>query len=494
MNHAERLAQLRKAQGLDGSKSSVSKSALGPYSTNSDPRLGYQAYNLDQVVVHYYDTYVPLLQLLPREGGQNGVGANWKLVRRLKNVVDVSGVPEGARGQIVQVDQVDRYEPFATLSKDQRVTVEASLASQGLQPDAQASASESLTELFLQHEHKNILNGIRDQAITRPVIVGADATTAGASLAADDYDIVACALSFEAWENYQASGQLPATTTITLADGTQHVYQMGVSQASLADTVTVAGNSIEAAVTNPNLKAAGYAWFIGTTGGSAPALAGVTAVSNFTFTATSASAIVSSAFAADHSANDLTMNGIITQIARTDSGATVVDNGGAGLTPTFSGSIREVDDVFKAMWAADRIVPTYIFVSADGSDYFNQVLLSNGNTGAARIDILRGADGNVEAGVSVATYRSPIPAGQKVAKIVPLADLAPGTILFYCDKVPGATPSTRSPTAVLLAQDYLLEVYAKTRRTHELGLSTIGCVAVRYGAAWGALFNVQTEL
>lgn len=467
----------------------VNKGALGPYVTNADPRQGYQAYNLDTTVVHFYDTYTPLLGYLAREGGQNGSGANWKLVRRLKNVADLSGVPEGARGQIVQVDQIDRFEPFATLSKDQSVTVEASLASQGLSPDAQASAADSLTEIFLQHEHKNIINGLRTSAIARPVIVGANATVSGGSLAAaTSYDIVAVALSFEAWENYNATGLLPATVAANMADGTAVTYNGGTSQASIADTVAVSGNAIEAAVSNPGITAAGYAWFIAVAAGT-PALAGVSSEAAFTFTATSVSAIVSTTFAADRSTNAYTFNGILAQLPF--SGAVLTDNGAAGLTPTFAGGIAEIDKLLKDQWTADRVIADKLFVSPDMSDYINRVLLSQGNTGASRITVLRNADGTVEGGMVVTSYRHPIQAARGgLLQIETLVDLAPGTILAYCSRVAGARPDVKAPTAVLLAQDYLLEVYAKTRRTYEMGMSTIGCVAVRYGPAWAGLYNV----
>jgi hypothetical protein len=104
--------------------------------------------------------------------------------------------------------------------------------------------------------------------------------------------------------------------------------------------------------------------------------------------------------------------------------------------------------------------------------------------------VTRNADGSLEGGSIVSTYRAPIAGGNRTAEIVPLGDIPDGIILFYCSRIPYAQPDMRSPTAMLMAVDYRQETYAKVRNRVELGMWTYGTLAVRYGGAWGMLYNL----
>lgn len=470
--------------------SPIAKGSFRTDSPSDAPTLGPKFYNLDTIVQQMYPVAVPALKWIPRTKSQGGNAFNFKQITAVNPSGVFSGGVEGQRGAVIDHTFRDVTKKFVTSILETQVTWQSELASQGLTPQNRALAAETLINSFLIDEHRNVINARGTVALGQtPTPVGAAETVDGATLPADDYFVVAVALSEEGYSrttlaggvslDYQSTNSVGGTTTVPGG----HALK---SAASAAITVA-SGEGVLASV--PALPgAAGYAWFIGDSATTAR-LAAKTRNNSVTLSALNgAGQLITAVPASDKSANPLRFDGILTQIQEAGSGSIVENLGGGSLTPTGSGGIAEIDELLQRAYDEHKIGYTKICASATLRRKISAAILgAPAGSGAARL-LLDGGNGAAKGGSIVASYLNPVTG--KELPIETLPDLPENVLLFWSDSVDYAVPDSRNVIEMMLNSDYYQIEFPFVNLSYDIGIATYGCLILRYPPAFGLLTNV----
>lgn len=443
-------------QALDAINRARSEAGLsGDAAKAVSVSTGIVNYDLKAGVVQTYPYTREMTMLgaeIPQVPGNGDTATRWKAVTGINTANTHMGISEGNRGATVTTGVANLTAAYAKFGLEDSVTFEADYAAQGFD-DVKSLSMSNLLRAALIAQDKMLLGGNANNALgTTPTPTVANSGTGG-SIAAATYLVAAVALTPDGLERAGGlvapsstgaalSNAVPQQITKSNVDGSSDTINGGAAQKSATASTTTSGStsSITATVTAVD-GAAGYAWFIGTSG--AEKLVAITAINSVALTAlpNSGNQALSALASADYSA-DSTYNsdGLLTY-ARGSLNATVytlptgTPGTGTVLSASGRGTITQIDAALQQFYNAYKFCPDEMLLSM--TDYTNAAtkIINNGGAPLARIVQNAGQPQNVQAGILPLEYLAP---NGQVIRMRIHPSMPQGTILLYSKALPYA--------------------------------------------------------
>ncbi len=494
-------------QTLELMKSALAKSS-DTIAKTVNTGTGLVAFDLQAPAKNLYPVNTPIRNRMPRKGGGTGVATNWRVVQAiLGSGFDAMGwVAEGQRTARMSLTTTTVAANYVTFGEEDQVTFEAINAAQTFE-DILATETMRVLQKCMLKEEMAIFGGNRSLALGTVGTVTTSASGSGATLAAATYNVICVALTQEGFKNSSVTAGVATSQTITGADGNTYVLNGGSSMksASAAQAVTL-GQTLFASV--PLVTGAvAYAWYVGSGGAGTEVLSFITTINSLAVTAPIVAGTQNAtAVTADKSQNlSLAYDGLITTAFKAGSfGATVIPlaTGTAGtgtvLTASGKGTVNEIDNLLLQMWNLYQVSPTVIYVNAQELKNITTKCL----TGASSAPLLSYrvlADDKstnpyaLTAGGTVEFYFNPFAMGGGIKiPILIHPNLAPGTIVAYCEDLPMQYKSNNVPNTaeVKLRQEYYQLQWPLRTRAREFGVYCESVLAVYAPFAIGMLTNI----
>lgn len=476
-------------------------------------------YDLQAPAKNLYPTITKLRNMTPRVGrpAAYGLQSNWRVVSAItgSGYDGMGWIPEGQRSGAMSYTTANASAAYVTVGEEDYLTFEAEAAGEGFE-DLNATLSMRLLQKMMRKEETGLLGGngtgTGGIALGTPGTPSLSAVTdANSTLPTATYYVKVVALTQEGYLNCKgnaATGFTPSKT-ITGMDGQQYTLNGGSSnisaEASQATVVNTSGLGCTVAIVS---GAVAYAWFVGSSSGT-ETLQAITTVNAAYFNAPlAAGRQAQSTVTADNSQNATAFSGYLSNAF---SGGTVTNlatqtvtaaNAAAGtlLTSSGSGSVVEIDNVLKSMWDNYRLGPDVMWVSSQEQKNIKNKVLNGASSPLLRY--VMDADGDagyqITANGQIRYYYNPFTGGGEMddegSKITIRThpDLAPGTIMLHCSKLPAWYQSNEVPNTaeVITRRDYYRVDWPLRTRRREYGIYVEEVLAVYAQFALAILGNI----
>lgn len=444
---------------------------------------GLVAYDLQAPAKNLYPVLTPLRNRIKRVPGSGGIATNWKVVSSIvgSGFDAMPWVPEGQRSGRMSYTTANKSAAYVTIGEEDQISFEARHAGEGFE-DTYASMGMRLLQKTMIKEESAILAGNASLALGVAGTPTLSAAGTGATLPALTYSVICVALTQEGYSNSSVPNGVATSKTVTGADGLTYPLNGGSSMKSAAATQAVTlGQTLSASTAAVN-GAVAYAWYVGAA--AAEKLEKITTVNSATFSAPLAgTGQAATAVTADCSRNaDLAFDGILTAnfsaggASYTNSLATGVAGVGTAFTSSGRGSVNEIDAMLLAMWTNYKISPTVIFCNAQELTNITNKCLSSGSAPllqyfAAATE--QQAEYRLTAGGRIDFYFNPyaIEGGLKIPILIH-PNLAPGTLVAFCENLPMQYQSNNVPNVIEMHERkgyHQIEWPLKTRQ-NEVGV------------------------
>src|SRR5215472_2014539 len=432
---------------------------------------GLVAYDLQAPAKNLYPFYAPIRNFLPRVGGGVGTATNWRQVNAIigSGFDNIAWVPEGQRSGRMQYNTSNRSASYVTIGEEDAITYEAINAARTFE-DLQATMVFRLLQKMMLKEEIALLGGNATMALGTPTTPSLSTTgsATGVTLPSATYYVQVAALTIEGWNNAVRTAPMSAPTSLTVtgADSQTYTVNGGTGPISALSAGQASGGNGLVATTPYVPGAVGYAWYVGTTNSAGTGrLQAITTTNTLTLTtALNATAQLASALTADFSSNpNYGFDGLLTTALKPGSGAIITTMAGT-LTPSFRGSVAEIDTLFRQMWDTYQLSPTVMFVNSQELTNITTKVLQGGS-GGSPAPLLRydtPADGgdyrNFTAGGIINQYYNPY-APPDAGMMIPVRihpKVPPGTIVCWAQNLPVQYQSNEVPNVaeVKTRQDY----------------------------------------
>lgn len=493
---AETLELMKAAQAA--SSDAIVKNFTQPTGATT----GLQAYNLEAPSKKLYPVMTPLRNRIARVSGGYATQANWKAITGINTTNVRAGVSEGNRGGQVQHAMKEYFAAFRGIGLEKSVTFEADYAGRGFEDVKALAVMQTLQSLMVQEE-MILLGGNTSLALGKtPTPALVTAAQPGAKLSGS-ISVICVALGLQAYwdvaganngaagqELNVATAQVPGQITRTNADGSTDTFGGGSAQASDAATVSANANQkIVASLPQAVRGAYAYAWFWGAAGQEK--LGAVTTTASVEIAADALGTQKADGLKSDNSTSALEFDGLLTQIAKADSGAFYADNAGKLLTSDDAGGILELEAAFVDFYNKYRLSPQTIYISA--KDLVGMTKLVLGSKAGApllslSVDVSNAAA--IRAGVKLGSFLNKV-TGDEVDVVVH-PNLPTGTLLFYSERIPAYLDGVSSLLRVLTRQEYYQIEWPLRTRKYEYGVYADEVLQGYFMPAFGVLTNIRT--
>ncbi len=467
---------------------------------------GLVAFDLQAPAKNLYPVNTPIRNRMPRTGGGTGTATNWRVVQAIVGSgFDAMGwVAEGQRTARMSLTTATKAASYVTLGEEDQVTFEAINAARTFE-DVLATETMRVLQKCMLKEEMAILGGNASLALGTPATATLSASGSGATLPAATYSVIVVALTQEGYKNSSVAGGVATSQTITGADGNTYTLNGGSSMKSTAATQAVTLGQTLFASTTAVVGAVAYAWYVGTTGNEV--LQALTTINSIAISAPLTSGTQNaSAVTADKSENStLAYDGLITTAFKAGSFGAIVNTLGTGtagtgtvLTASGKGTCNEIDNLLYQMWNTYQVSPSVIYVNGQELKNITTKVLT-GTSGAPLLQVkVSGDDANMNpyqlvAGGNVAFYFNPFAMGGGIKiPILIHPNLAPGTIVAYCEDLPMQYKSSNVPNTaeVKLRQEYYQLQWPLRTRAREFGVYCESVLAVYAPFAIGMITNI----
>ncbi|HEV8692567.1 MAG TPA: hypothetical protein VGQ93_00040 [Lysobacter sp.] len=474
------------------------------------------AYDLEAPSKNLYPVMTPLRNRIPRSTRGSGAGdaVHWKEVSAINGgtaLPFMGWVPEGRRAPRMGITTADRSAAYVTFGLESDVTFEAQSAGMGFEDVLSTSGMRLLQQTMIIEENA-ILGGNKDVLLGTTATPTLSASGAGGTLPTLTYSVRVFALSHEGYMMTDIASGIKRLVAVASMDG-QANYNLcgGSSAAGAAATQAVTlGQTLFASI--PALRGAvAYAWYVGAAG--AERLERISTINSIAIsvpllgTGQLLSAVTNPT--TDYSANDGSTNGSNApafngllyaayksgSLAQFQSLATGTAGTGTPLTASSRGSVNEIDVFLKNFWDTYRLSPDEIYVNAQELLSITNKTL---NTSAAAPMIRFNLDVNQQnpvfvAGQIVAWYFNPYTLnGGQIIPIRLHPNLAPGTILFWCQNLPAQYESANVPLVaqVQCRRDYYQIPWPIITRSNATGVYSEEVLKIYFPPALGVLTNI----
>lgn len=479
------------------------------FSQPTTPTSGLQTYNLEAPSKKMIPVNTPLRNKIARVKATGGIQANWKVMTGININNTGIGIAQGKRGNKISHSVVEKYAAFRFCGLEDSATFEAEYAAEGYEDILATLGTNLLNSTMIQEEFLDYA-GNGTLVLAKPSnLVLTTATTGGAIAANTSISVRVVALSQTGWQqvagwNNGTTGQkldiafaslTPVVQEVEAGTGAVVSVNGGTSVASDAVAISVGTgnkNSVVAQV-DPVVGAFGYAWFFGPAGSEV--LGAVTNISAVVITTAvgANSNVEASDFVADRSKNDLVYDGILTQICTAGSGsyykALPVTNGvGSKLTSDGANGVVEIEEALAQFYQLYKLSPEEMFVSAGVFNQISKLIVANGGGSLYRVQStdLAAISGGIAAGSVV--YQNKYTG--TILKISVHPNAAPGTILFYSNKVPYPLAGVNNVVQKLLRRDYHMIEWPLRTREREYGVYFDGVLQCYFTPAFGLITNI----
>lgn len=454
-------------------------------------------YSLEPAAKLLYPVITPLRNMIARVGpvtGGAGTAEHWKQITAINPNGVNAMVSEGNRGGVIDVTESDVTAIYKGIGLENSVTFEAVYAGMGFD-DARALAVKTLLQSVMIEEEKTILFGNTSLALGTTPTPSVTAGASGGSLATATYFVYCVALTPAGYRRSSVAGGVVTSVTRTNADGSTDTFNGGTAQVSAVGSAAVTGPTGKIDVTVAAVKgAAAYAWYVGTTTGTANcALTAITTVNKVTITTLSGAGTQlanATGLSADKSTNALEFDGLITQALAGSGYYKSLD--GATLTADTFGGVVEIDVALKYWWDNFRTSPSCMWVPAQVASDITKKVLAGSTSPSWRINLNSGAAQGTLTGSSLVTsYLNKF--SMDGAQEIPIRlhpNMPEGQIFFDLDNVP--YPNANVPTArrIRTRQEYYQIEWPRRTRKYEYGVYADEMLQVYVPFGMGMLTNI----
>ena len=459
---------------------------------------GITAYDLEAPSKKLYPVLTPLRNRIPRVGGGKGIQANWRGVTGINTAGLSMGVSDGNRGGVITTTTADYLAIFREFGLEDYVTWAADFDSVGFE-DKKVLATEGLLRAVMIGEEKLILGGLGTWSLTRTPTPTCTPTAASGTCtyAHDPYTVYCVALTLAGYKN-STINSIVQDVTRAMADGSGNdTYGGGSARISAAQTTSCGGSNtgygIACSVTAVP-GAVAYAWFWAPNAGTVKCGA-ITTVNYYmiaTDVPTGTQTYAALDNASDHSTNAYEFDGILSQIAKTSSGAYIKSLDNVALTSGNDGGITQIDTALQSFWDNYRLSPTDIWVSSQEKKNIRNKILTSTSSYAAQRFVFNVEQGQLKGGSMAISYLNPFVMNGK-AEEIPInlhPDLPPGTMLFTTDELPYPLSNVSNVLQMKLRRDYFSIQWPMTKRKYEFGVYFDGVLQNYFTPAFGVITNI----
>jgi hypothetical protein len=498
----------------DTTLKALEAAGLGELAKSITTGTGLVAYDLQAPAKNLYPFYAPIRNFLPRVGGGVGTATNWRQVNAIigSGFDNIAWVPEGQRSGRMTYNTSNKSASYVTIGEEDAITYEAINAARTFE-DLQSTMVFRLLQKMMLKEEMALLGGNATLALAAPTApTVSTAVVTGTALASATYYVSVVPLSIEGYNNAVRTAPMSAPTSISVtgADSQSYIVNGGSGPMSAISASQASGGNALTMTTPAVTGAVAYAWYIGTAtvNNTTNRLQAITTTNSYVQSAAlNALSQQASAMTADFSTNaNYGFDGLLTTAFKTGSGAYInaLATGTAGtgtvLTPSYRGSVAEIDTMFKTMWDTYQLSPTVIFVNSQELTNITTKCLQGGQSGSVA-PLLRydtPADGgdyrNFTAGGVISTYYNPY-APPDSGMMVPIRihpKVPPGTIIGWAQNLPIQYQSNEVPNVaeVKTRQDYYQIDWPIVTRQRGVGVYAEEVLAVYAPFAMGVITNI----
>lgn len=482
------MKTLSDAPMLTAENSELMKST---FSQSGSATTGLTFYDLEAGAKFLYPVLTPLRNEIPRVSGRGGIQANWKAVTGVNTSGIRIGVSGGNRGAVMAVSVADYAAAYKGIGIEDNVDFEAQYAGQGFE-DVRALAAKVGLQALMLGEELLLLGGNGTLALGTTPTPSLTASTTGGTMTATTKHVACVALTLEGYVNASVTAGIPTEVTRTNADASVDTFGGGSAQKSASASVATTGTtgSIGATVTAVR-GAVAYAWYWGASAAAAT-LGAITTVNAVTMTtdAGAGTQAYSSLPSADHSANNLVFDGLLTQAMKAGSNAYYRSLNGASLTADGAGGIVEIDVALKSFWDNYKLTPDTLWISSDLALSISQKILAGNANGAYRI-VVNMEQGMMVGGVMVATYLNRFSMnGANVLKIRIHPNMPGGMLLFTSNTLPYPISGVGNVMQVRTRQEYYQIEWPLRTRKYEYGVYADEVLQHYFPPSMGVIANI----
>ncbi len=506
MNLSKETMELFKV-ALANPSSEIAK-AFTQGSTTQATAGSLMGYDLEAPSKKMYPVLTPLRNTIARVKAGIGSQANWKAITAINpNLVNI-GVSEGKRGGTNAVTIADYLAAYVGMGLEDYVTFEADYAAEGFE-DVKATAVESLLRATMIAEEKIILGGLGTWELAQPTGLSLTAATTGGAITGTTspgtlHYVAVAPLTLDGYGTATVAGGVPISTTRTNIDSTTDTYNGGTGKVSANATCYINNTSAgKITATCTAVKgAAAYAWFVGISATDSY-LTKITTVNKATFTAIGASGAATSAYfgrkisdlstTVGYGKNTLIFDGLLSQAAKTSSGAYIASLDGAGLTADGKGGITELDVALASFWDNYKLSPDEMWVSSQEQKNIRAKILTGSATAAQRF-VFSSEQGKLTGGSFAASYLNPF--SMSGAQEIPIKlhpNMPPGTIMFRTVNSPYKLSGVGNLVQMKLRRDYYQIEWPLRTRRYEYGVYFDGVLQNYFPPAFGVISNIGDE-
>jgi hypothetical protein len=488
-------------EALDLVKEALSKpdeNLAKSFTDSGNPVTGITFYDLEAPAKILYPVVTPLRNMIPRVKANGGGQANWRAVTAIDTNNTPAGVSEGNRAAEIAQTVTEYTAVYRKLGKESSVTREAYESAKNFQ-DLYELNSMGLLRAMMIAEEKVILGSFGTFGLAQPVLATPtkSATVGTLTSVNNPYTIYCIALTPDGFGRSNMTVGVKQTVTNTSAGpySNTDTCNAGSSKISASASFTALDTTSAVDVKVAAVEgAAGYAWFIGSSGHN-PKLSKITSVNIATITADaslgSTQDITTLNSSNNYSANSYQYDGLIAQAVKTSSGAYFYSCDGAGLTSDSDGGINEFNVAFQSFWDNYKLSPDTIWVSSQEKKNIISKILANANSGAQRF-VFDTVNGTLTGGSVVKGILNPFSMnadGEMVSiKIHP--NMPTGTILFTTSKLPYSLSNVSNLMQIKCRYDYMQVVWPELRMTRELGIYVDSVLQHYFAPSMGIIANI----
>lgn len=478
------------------------------WSQPAGPTAGPVIWDLEVPAKNLFPVMTPLRNKIARRTARGGVQANWKAVTGINTTNLDAGVSDGNRGPVVTTSWADYLAAYRQIGLEDYVTWGAQYAAgSGIAGapsgdailDLRARSQTNLLWAVMIAEEFLDLGGNTSVALgqgNRPTV--ADVGTGGALAANTTYSVIVAPLTLQGYRAATVAGGVRGSVTRTNIDGSTDTYGGGTGQPSTNRTVTTAndGNATHSltASTAPTTGAFAYAWFWGAAG--AEVLGAITTINSVVITAAAAGTQTAASLTSDYSTNGLVYDGLLTQAAKSGSGAyylaqaTGTAGAGTPLTADNVGGVVEIDTMLQAMWDNYRLSDFTLWVNSQEQKNITHKVLSGSSTGAQRF-MIQTSQGQAVGGDLVVSYLNKFSLdGSKAMPVRLHPNMPPGTMMLEPNTLPYPLADIDVPVVKRLRQDYFAQEWPVVKRRWEYGCYFDGVLQNYVPFGFGVITNI----
>lgn len=476
---------------------------------------GLNAIDLKPVADIMQPEFTPWRNNTPRITGAIGDSSTWKAIRRINPNGMGTSVPEGERGSVVDLEEIDYIAPYATFHLEGQITDEGQWggtpAFQNLETTGMAVLSGIMRE-----EESNLIGMNRTLALGAPdaptlVDISNDGGTIPQTTTVKVY---AVPLTMKGVRRSSVTAGVLISQTVEPIVGASYTRKGFAGQISPVASVTTAtdgNNEHVVTATVPVVEgAAGYAWYWGPTVDAGSKLGAITPINSVRITTPVGAGTQAANAAGLDSDNSTDARGIdgffylakgagqvtpaeATSGAVLETLATGTPGTGTGFTSDLAGGIVEINRQLRTMWELNQVGVDEIWMSTDRKEAARRLIIKNDGAPLVRynIDANNGRAVTVSGASELVNYTNPFTGETILVRAHP--EVPDGVVIGRrLRPIPYNNSGITNPFEMYLQREYFQENWPRSTRKNEMSVTYRGVARGRAMFCAFVIDNVGT--